>query len=106
MEVRISSLLQGFEFVERARPVLVQQAGKRAIGEQAAAGLALRTIVSLVARVADALDLGPASRTRLAVAAVNRHPGTKCGYLFGKRAGRFGSQPIGPFEQRRTGRVV
>src|SRR5208282_847289 len=100
--VRFKSLLEGFEFVKRTRPVLVQQAGKRAIGEQAAASLAGRTIVGLVAGIADALDLGPAARARLAIATVNCHAGTKRSNLLRKCAGGFGAQAIGPFEQRRT----
>src|SRR5712692_1797214 len=101
-----SSFPEGLEFVERARPVLVQQAGKSAVGEQASARLASRTIIGLVARVADALDFGATTRAWLAIAAVDRHAGPKRGDLLGKCTSRFGPQTLGPFEQRRARRVV
>src|SRR5712692_6895045 len=101
-----SSFPEGLKFVERARPVLVQQAGKSAVGEQASSGLASRTIIGLVAGIANTLDLGTAARARLAIAAVDRHAGPKRGYLLGKCAGRFGPQALGPFDQRRARRVV
>ena len=101
-----SAILESFQFVERAWPVVVQQARKSAIGEQAAAGLARRTVVSLVAGIADALDLGSAARSWFAIAAVDRHPRPKCGNFLGKRFARFGPQALGPSEQRRAGRLV
>src|ERR1700738_1585203 len=101
-----SSLLERFEFVQRARPVLMQQAGKGAVGEQASAGLASRTIIGLVARIADALDFGATARARLAIAPVDRHAGPKRGYLLGKCAGCVGPQTLGPFDQRRARRIV
>src|SRR5260370_5731789 len=102
----ISSILESFQFVERARPVVVQQARKSAIGEQPATGLARRTVVSLVAGIADALDPGPAAWARFAIAAVDRHLMPKCGNLLGKSSGRLRPQAIGPFEQRRAGRLI
>src|SRR5580704_9363359 len=103
---RTSSLLERFEFVERTRPVFVQQPRERAVGEQAAASLAGRTIIRFVARIADALDFRAASRARLPVAAVNRHFGTKRGDLLGKFAVGFSTQPISRFDQYRPRSVV
>src|SRR5712692_6468204 len=101
-----SSFPEGLEFVERARPVLVQQAGKSAVGEQASSGLASRTIIGLVAGITYALDFGPTARAWLSIAAVDRHAGPKRGDLLGKCAGCFGPQALGPFDQRRARRVV
>src|SRR5260370_22961224 len=101
-----SSLPEGLKFVERARPVLMQQAGNSAVGEQASAGLASRTIIGLVAGITYALDFGPTARAWLAIAAVDRHAGPKRGYPLRNVAGRFGPQKLGPFDQRRARRVV
>src|ERR1700724_2714443 len=100
------SLPERFQFLECARPVVVQQARERAVGEQAAAGLALRAIVSLVARIAYPLNLSPAARTRLPVAPMHGHLGPKRGHLLGKPAIRLGAKAVGPFDQSRAGRFV
>src|ERR1017187_6871004 len=56
-----------FHLFERARPILAQQAGEGAIGQEFAAGLAGRAVVGFIRRVANALDPGAAAGTRLAV---------------------------------------
>ena len=67
------------------RPVAVEQARQRAIGEQLAAGLAGRAVVGLVLGVADALHRRAADRARLAVLAVHRHLRAERGHLLGER---------------------
>jgi len=104
--MKISSLLEGFQLFQGAGPVFVEQAREGAVGQQAASGLAFRAVVGLVVGVADSLDLGAASRTRQAVAAVHRHRGAERGYLFGEGIGGLGADAIGPFEERRARRVV
>src|ERR1700735_287416 len=101
-----SSRFERFEFVERTRPVLVHQSRKRAVGEQPASGLALCTIVRFVTCVADALDLGAASRARLSIEAVHGHLGTKRSHFFRKFIARFGAQAVRPFEQGRASAFV
>src|SRR4029078_9594433 len=59
--------------VKRARPVVLEQPRQRAIGQQAAAGLALRAVVALVVGVDNVLDQRTANRTRLLEAGVHPH---------------------------------
>src|SRR5262245_32576785 len=59
--------------LERARPVLLEEARQGPIGEQLSAGLAGRAVVRLVLGVDDPLDGRPAHRARLAVAPVHGH---------------------------------
>ena len=61
---------QGLEFFQSARPVLLEQARKRAVRQELAARLADGAVIGLVIGVADALHLGAAARARLAVAAL------------------------------------
>ena len=70
---------QRLQFLQGARPILLQEAGKGAVGQQAAAGLAGGAVVGLVAGVADALDFCAAARTRLIIAAMHCHLGPECG---------------------------
>src|SRR5260221_12990821 len=74
------------ELIQRLRPVLAQQTRQGAIGEQAAAGLARRTVVRFVPRGRDPLNGRAAPRTGLAVPPVRRdaRPGRR--HFFGKRA--------------------
>ena len=58
---------QILQFLERAGPIGAQQAGKTAIGEHAAAGLAGRAIVGFVVRVTDAENLRAAPGTRFSI---------------------------------------
>ena len=81
------SLPQLLKFLDGSRPILFQQHGKRAVGEQFSGGLAPRTIIGLVVGVANALDRGAADRTRLPVLAVDRHLFTE-GSDFGREAFR------------------
>src|SRR5258706_12832263 len=46
---------QGSALIDRAGPVVLEQAGERTVGEQPAVGLTHRTVVALVRRVDDAL---------------------------------------------------
>ena len=94
------------ELLERARPVLAQQPRQRAVGEQPSAGLARRAVVRLVRGVDDALHRRAAVGTRLAVAAVHRHPGAERGHLLGKAVAGLGAQPRDPRRQRRARRRV
>ena len=61
---------QGLELFQSARPVLLEQARKRAVRQELAARLADGAVIGLVIGVADALHLGAAARARLAVAAL------------------------------------
>src|SRR5487761_172288 len=103
---RDSSPLARFHLVQGARPILMQKARERAVGEQAASGLAPRTIVSLVVRMPNPLNRGAASRTRQSIAAMHRHLGSKRGHLFRERTSGFRAQAIGPFDERGAGGVV
>ena len=62
------------DVVDGARPVVLEQAGHRAVGQNAAARLAARAVVRLVVGVADPLDGRAADRTRLPEAAVHPTP--------------------------------
>jgi hypothetical protein len=85
-----------FEFVEGARPVLAEDAGKGAIGEEFAVGLASGAVVGFVGGVTDALDFGVAARTGKFVAAVDGHAVAEGGNFFGEFAGGFGAEASGP----------
>src|SRR5215472_13049198 len=80
---------QLLQLLQRPRPVFAKQTAQRAIGQELAAGLAVDAVVGLVGRIADPLDLGAASRARLAITAMNRHALAKCGYFFRELAGSF-----------------
>src|SRR5579864_2947884 len=89
-----------FQFFRSARPVLAQQAAKRAVGQQFSSGLAARTVVRLVGRVPDPLDLSFAARTWLAVTAMDSHLIAKRGDLLGELRAGFFSQIFSPLRQR------
>src|ERR1700694_3209992 len=74
--------------LERARSVRAQETRKSAGGEAPAARLALRAVVRLVVRVADALDGGAAVGAGLAVAAVDGHRGPEGRHALGEVAAR------------------
>src|SRR5450755_2650109 len=59
----------------------------------------MRTVVRLIRRVTDALDLPAAARARLAIAAVNGHALAESRYFLGEPGARLGPQSLGPFEK-------
>src|ERR1035438_8876321 len=73
--------LQGFQFLQRARPVLAEQTREAAVRQHLPPFLAARTIVGFVAGIADALDFLAAARARLAVAPMHGHPFAERGHL-------------------------
>jgi hypothetical protein len=87
--------LEGFEFVEGARPVGAEQAREAAVGEDLAAGLAAGAVVGFVVGVADALDFLAAARAGLVELAVDGEVGAEGGDFFGKRFVGFGAQAVG-----------
>src|SRR6266852_5300663 len=88
---------QRFQFLERPRPILAQQAGKSAVGEQLSAGLAFWAVVRLVGGVPDALHLAAAAWTGLAVFPMHCHGFAERSDVFRKAATRFGAKPRQPF---------
>src|SRR5947209_9567354 len=94
---RRESRFTRLELLDGARPILLEQARKRTVGEQPAARLAGRAIVRFVLGVDDALDGRAAHRTGLAVAAVNGHVLAERGYLLGEAALRVVTQALDPF---------
>ena len=93
---RRSAALEGFEFVERARPIGAEQPREAAVGKELAAGLAGRTVVGFVIGVSNTLNGRAATRTRLAKAAVNGHFGTECSHTFGKLFSGLGDEAVHP----------
>ena len=89
-------MLQCFQFVERARPVGTEKARQAAVSEDFSSGLATGAVVGLVVGLADVLDLFAASRTQLAVTAVNGHLFAESRDLFGEAAVSFGVQAVDP----------
>src|SRR5947208_15219338 len=95
-----------FPFLQRARPVLLEQPGQRPIGEHAPAGLTRRAVVHLVFGVADPLNRRAAHRTRLAIPAVHRHLLAERRDSLGEAVPRRFAQAFDPGEQRVSGGVV
>jgi hypothetical protein len=95
-----------FQFFNRLWPVALEQARKRAIGEKFAAGLAARTIVHLVFRVADTLHFRAAGRARLPELPVHGHLRAKRRHLRWKPLTGLGAQALGPLRQGALGGVV
>src|SRR5262249_15720335 len=93
------------QLVQRARPVLLEQARESAIGEQPVAGLAAWAIVGLVLGVHDTLHGRAAVRARLTEAAVDGHVGAKGRDALGKFSGRLAAYPRDPVGQRRARRL-
>src|SRR5579862_657150 len=85
-----------FELFESSGPVAVQKAGKGAICEKLAAGLAVHTVVGFVVGVANPLDRRAALDARLAIPAMNRHVFAEGGYLFREIAAGLVAQSLGP----------
>src|ERR1700742_2844357 len=79
-----SLLSQSLKLFEGARPVGAEQARERAVGEDAAVGLACGAVVGFVVGVADALDGRAAARAGEVEAAVHGHLRTEGGDLLGE----------------------
>ena len=92
------------QLLHGARPIALEQARERAIGEQAALGLAARAVIALALGVDDALHGGAADRTRLPVAPVDRHALAKRRDVAREAFGRFPDQPLRPLAQHRPAR--
>src|SRR5690606_22300623 len=78
------------QFLQRPRPVALQQPGQGAVGVDAPAGLAPGTVVGLVLRIDDPLDGCAALRAGPAVAAVDPHGRVEGRDLFREPRSRLG----------------
>src|SRR5262245_40098434 len=87
---------QLLKFFRRLRPVLVEQERQRAIRQELAASLAVRTVVRLVVGVTDALDPSTARWARLVEFSMHRHLRTKCGDVLGETIARLLPQSFDP----------
>src|SRR5687768_12877229 len=94
------------ELLDPLRPILLEQPRERAVGEQSPLGLATRTVVRLVVRIANALDGGPAHGTRLAVLPVHSHFRAKRRHFLRKLAISLRTKALHPFAQYGLRRVV
>src|SRR3984885_776381 len=72
-----SAAFQGFQFIQRARPIGSQQTRKTAFSKHLAACLAARAVVRFIVGVANALHLLPATRTGLIEATMTAISGRK-----------------------------
>jgi hypothetical protein len=88
--------LQPFEFIKRFRPIFAQQSGQGTVGEKFAPGLAGGAVIGLIGRIADALNLSAAARTRLLVLAMYGHLRAESGYFFWKFCPRILLQDFSP----------
>src|SRR6201996_3769597 len=88
--------LERFQFVERARPVGAEESGERAVGEDAAVGLAGGAVVGFVVGVADALDGRAATWTGKIEVAVHGHFGTEGGDFFREAFLCLGVEAVDP----------
>src|SRR5688500_1188222 len=73
----------GFQLLDRAGPVVAQEAGEGTVGEDAAPGLATRAVVHLVLRESHALNGGAAVGAGLAESAVDGEIGAEGGHVPG-----------------------
>ena len=71
------------KIIEMSRPIILEQARQRAVGQDSAVRLAAGAVVGLVVGVADPLHGRTADGTGLAKPAVHGHAGTKRGHLLG-----------------------
>src|SRR5690606_2233385 len=95
--VRYASRL--LELVDRLRPVVLQQARQRPVGQETAPGLAGGAVVRLVVGVDDPLHRRSAPWARLAVLAVHRHVGPERRHLLRPPPPHLGPQLLGPAGQ-------
>src|SRR5262245_53841827 len=94
------------ELLEAFRPILLEQPRQRAVGEQAALGLAGRAVVRLVVGVDDALYRRAAHRARHAELAVDGHLGPERRHLVGEAVADLVAHALGPQVQRVDARAV
>src|SRR5439155_464197 len=90
-----------FHLLEAPRPVVLEEPGERAVGEEHAARLAAGAVVGLVLGVDDALHGRAAVGTGLAVAPMDGHAVAEGGHLLGEAVARLRAQAFGPLLQRR-----
>ena len=92
----------GLEFVQRSRPIILEQPRQRAIREDAPVCLAAWAVVRLVVRVANPLYGGFADWTRLAKSTVHSHARPKRGDFFRKVIPVLSSETVDPLDERFT----
>src|SRR5205085_9035804 len=95
-----------FPFFDGSRPIVLEQPRQRAIGEQLAAGLTARAVVTLVFGVHDPLDRCPTGSARLSKSTVNGHVRTKGGDFFREPLRCFISQSLRPTGKHILHRIV
>src|SRR4051812_44406617 len=103
---RTGSSLSVLQLLEAPGPVLLEQPGKAAVGEEPPARLADGTVVGLVVGVPDPLHRSAAPRAGFPVATVDRHAASERGHLLRKAVPRLLPQAVGPFRQHHHGGVV
>ena len=96
----------GSKIVEISWPVVLEQARKRAVGEDPAFGLTAGTIVGFVIGIADSLHGCAAYWAGLTEPAVNSHLGTKRGDFLGPAVTGLGSKTLDPFEEDGARRTI
>src|ERR1022692_207929 len=85
--------LEGFQLLQRARPLLSQQPRESPVRQYLAARLAARTVVGFIAGITNAQHLLAASRAWLPIAPVHGHPVAERGHLLREFLPGFGAQP-------------
>src|SRR5258708_6643231 len=90
---------QLLKFLRGLWPILFEQQRERAIRQELAARLAVRTIIRLVVGVTDALDLSTAFRARLAEFSMHCHLRAKRSHVSGKPVASFLPQNFDPVRQ-------
>ena len=94
-----------FQLLERAGPVLAQQARQRPVGQQAAARLTRDAVVRLVRRIRNSLHRRATDRTWLAVSAMNGHAFPEGRHLLREFTSCFLLQPIDPRGENQPGGI-
>ena len=80
------------QFIDRTRPVVLEQPGQRAIRQDAVLGLTARAIVGLILGIADALHRRATDQAWLPKAPVHGHLGAECRNAFGERSPGLGAK--------------
>src|SRR5262245_16251175 len=88
------------QLLQRLGPVAPKELREGAVGEELAAGLALRAVVRFVVGVDDPLHRRPAVGARLPVTAMDRHPFAEGRDLLREGAPGVGDEPVAPLLQR------
>src|SRR4030095_13697627 len=84
------------QLLQRSRPVVLHQARKRAVCEQASLVLTARAVIAFVRGVEEALPRRAAVRARLAIAPVHRHSRPERGHFLGEAAGALAIERFAP----------